>query len=328
MKRSFDPTLRSGSIRLRSTQRQHTCTTKDARDRCGAQLGGVWLHQTRVISGVLFPRSVTSLAMRWSSSLRPISAKVQTVSPGSAVDWHPHQHAAICLIEEGTLVAQHAGRRFSSAPGTLLLLAPNEGAGFSNHKSTSARLLVLNFRVGSAHGRNSGPLSSLPPTSGLSQFHPASSVFFCDFLFKIAFEQGISSPVFPGSGTAASAWLAIALTSVMRWIFASRGATQLPEVAGEVDRACFDLWRTIHRHAHQGNAAEPMLLSQNPHTTRCDIVFGSSSVFLLIPCWFASAWSEGRICCAPATSQSKKSPRRLDTADSMNSLGLFAVTLA
>ena len=161
-------------------------------------------------------------------------------------------------------MAQHAGRRFSSAPGTLLLLAPNEGAGFSNHKSTSARLLVLNFRVGSGARAEFRSLIELASHERVITISPSQQRVFCDFLFKIAFEQGISSPVFPGSGTAASAWLAIALTSVMRWIFASRGATQLPEVAGEVDRACFDLWRTIHRHAHQGNAAEPMLLSQNP----------------------------------------------------------------
>jgi Helix-turn-helix domain/AraC-like ligand binding domain len=203
-------------------------------------------------------------AMNWSSPLGPISATVHTANPSLAVDWHTHWQAALCLVDNGTLAAEHAGRRFSSEPGTLLLFVPGETRAFRNQENASARLLVLSFRITSAASNEFRPLLELAPDERVIKVSAGQQRTFCDFFFKIAFEQDISASPSLGNSAAASAWLALTLTSVMRWTLAFRQATRLPEVPEEVNRPCFDLWQKIHRHALQTKAAEPMLVSQNP----------------------------------------------------------------
>ena len=183
-------------------------------------------------------------------------------------------------------MAEHAGRRLSPEPGTILLFAPNEDPGFWNQGGAPTQLLVLSFRIASVASAEFRPLLGLAPHERIVKLSMASSGLSAIFSTRSRFKRSISSSPSVGNGTAASAWLALALTSVMRRIFTYRQGTHLPEVAEEVDRACYELWQSVHRHAHQTKAAEPMLLSQDPaHDSlrhRFRRIFGVSPHSLLV----------------------------------------------
>ena len=218
--------------------------------------------------------------MLLSSALKPLEVSFRTVFPGEFVDWHAHRHPELCLILEGKPTVEWAGGKVFPEVDTLFLFKESEAHGFWNSASVPARLWSLEFDIRSDLKTQFRELFELSPQRRVLKLSADRRKGFCNSCQKLALEEGACGFL---NALAASAWLALQLVNVTRWLADSEG--HLPDVAEEIDPQCFELWQKIHRNIYQPASCGPMLFGLDPcHDSlrhRFRKLFGSSPQAML-----------------------------------------------
>ena len=218
--------------------------------------------------------------MLLSSALRPLEVSFRTVVPGEFVDWHAHWHHELCLTLEGKPTVGWAGGKVFPEVDTLFLFNESEAHGFWNFASVPARLWSLEFDIRSNLKTQFRELFELSPQRRVLKLSADRRKGFCTACQKLALEKGACGFL---NALAASAWLALQLVNVTRWLADSEG--HLPDVAEEIDPQCFELWQKIHRNIYQPTSCGAMLFGLDPcHDSlrhRFRKLFGSSPQAML-----------------------------------------------
>ena len=204
----------------------------------------------------------------------------RTVVPGEFVDWHAHWHHELCLTLEGKPTVGWAGGKVFPEVDTLFLFKESEAHGFWNSASVPARLWSLEFDIRSNLKTQFRELFELSPQRRVLKLSADRRKGFCTACQKLALEKGACGFL---NALAASAWLALQLVNVTRWLADSEG--HLPDVAEEIDPQCFELWQKIHRNIYQPTSCGAMLFGLDPcHDSlrhRFRKLFGSSPQAML-----------------------------------------------
>ena len=218
--------------------------------------------------------------MLLSSALRPLEVSCRTLVPGDVVDWHAHWHHELCLTLEGKPTVGWAGGKVFPEVDTLFLFTESEAHGFWNSASVPVRLCSLEFRIRSDLKTQFRELFELSPQRRVLKLSADRRKGFCNACQKLALEKDALGFL---NALAASAWLALQLVNVTRWLAHSEG--HLPDATEEIDPQCFELWQKIHRSIYQPTSPGPMLFGLDPcHDSlrhRFRKLFGSSPQAML-----------------------------------------------
>ena len=175
--------------------------------------------------------------MLLSSTLRLLEVSYRTMVPGDLVDWHAHRHHELCLILEGKPTVGWAGGKLFPAADTLFLFQESEAHGIWNSASVPARLWSFEFRIRSNLKTQFRELLELSPQRRVLKLSADQRKGFCNACQKLALENGALGFL---NALAASAWLALQLVNVTRWLLAHSDG-DLPDAIEEIDPQCFEL---------------------------------------------------------------------------------------